>query len=134
MLLSVKKSSLSRFLEQAILSDERRKSFIYKALHTYIQNEALLSTAFIWANEDGERYDIVAAGLREMDVFNWLNNERFELSQYALLLNEKSSPLHDYKMSVFPTKHGGKVTGFWVVWGNKIVHKDDEQVMFILPY
>src|SRR5699024_3023501 len=24
--------------------------------------------------------------------------------------------------------------GFWVVWGNKTVHQNDEQVMFILPY
>src|SRR5699024_11212988 len=103
MLLSVKKSSLSRFLEQAILSDERRKSFIYKALHTYIQNEALVSTAFIWKNEMGENYNIVAAGLQEIDVFNWLNQETFKLSHHALLLREKTSPLHEYKMSVFPT-------------------------------
>src|SRR5699024_1510374 len=95
---------------------------------------ALVSTAFIWKNEMGENYNIVAAGLQEIDVFNWLNQETFKLSHHALLLREKTSPLHEYKMSVFPTKHDGEVTGFWVVWGNKIVHKDDEQVMLILPY
>lgn len=134
MFLSVKKSSLARFLEQAILSDERRNSFIYKALHTYIQNEALVSTAFIWENKAQENYHIVAAGLQEIDIFNWLSEEPVSITQSILLQNDNSSPLRNYEMSVFPTKHDGEITGFWIVWGHKFIPKNDEQVTFILPY
>lgn len=134
MFLSVKKSSLARFLEQAILSDERRNSFIYKALHTYIQHEDLVSTAFIWLDEHKGRYEIVVAGLEEGDIFQWLQEEVVRLLDIPLLLQENSSPLRAYNRSVFPIVYHKQITGYWIVWAHDLIHQEDDHVAFILPY
>lgn len=134
MFLSVNKSSISRFLEQAVLSDERRKSFIYKALHTFIQNESLESTAFIWGNNGIENYHIVTAGIKETEVLQWLSQIQFNLSDYSFLYHEKTSPLKDFTVSIFPTMNDHEITGLWIIWGEKTIPSHDTQISFILPY
>lgn len=134
MFLSVNKSSISRFLEQAVLSDERRKSFIYKALHTFIQNKSLASTAFIWGENDGENYEIVTVGLKETEIYRWLSKLPLKLSELSFIASEKNRPLKKLHLSIFPTFNDSELTGIWLIWGNKLLSQHDEQVSFILPY
>lgn len=132
--LSVNESAISRFLEQAALSDQRRNSFIYKALHTFIQDESLVSTAFIWKNKDDHKKNIVSVGLRELDIFQWLYNYMNDLSEFPLIVNERHSPLADYKMNIIPVWHQDVITGIWIIWGNKQLSPKDSNIKFILPY
>lgn len=131
---NVNQSSISRFLEQAALSDKRRNSFIYKALHTFLQNENHVSSAFIWKNNERETTNIVAVGLEEAEIFKWLRKSVSDLIDFSFNIHQLRSPLPDFPITVFPTWNHDEITGIWLIWSTKILSKEEYDISFVFPY